>query len=104
METWKEIWMAITKTRFFKQYDQGRFSITGEQEEPKILTPLKSHQHHRSYRWRLQSGNIAPLGPEQQGASYGLTNGADNAGRPGGSPVGFARGGTTRPVGPVPQG
>jgi hypothetical protein len=97
METWKEIWMAISQNPMLsQQYDQGKiFDYLAELGGAKNIdafkiTPAAQGQINAG----LQSGNIAPLGPGAAGArpTAGLTNGA------------ISGGGSSRPAAGLPGG
>src|SRR5215471_5443554 len=105
METWKEIWMAISSNPMLsQQYDQGKiFDYLAELGGARNIDSFKlAPASPEVINAGIQSGNLAPLGPGGAGPrpTAGLTNGAFNGGRPPNAPVGLPGGmpiGTSRP-------
>src|SRR5215831_14521933 len=109
METWKEIWMAITQNPLLsQQYDQGKiFEYIAELGGAKNISAFKlSLAPQDQINAGVQSGNMAPLGPGGAGPrpTAGITNGAQSPGRNPATPAIRPGGGGAGPLGPIPGG
>lgn len=108
METWKELWMAITQNPLLmQQYDQGKiFEYIAEIGGAKNVSSFRislAPQSPGAIQNGAQSGNLAPIGPGPAGArpTAGLTNGAFSPGRPANAPAAIPGGGGAGPSGPI---